>query len=67
VTVGGKTGTAQDGRGRAPYAWLCRSRRPRTRRSRWRWSSSLPTWPDDISGGRIAAPIARSVMEAVLE
>jgi peptidoglycan glycosyltransferase len=67
VTVAGKTGTAQQGNGRPPHAWF---------------TSFAPAEDpkvavavvvedggelgDETSGGRAAAPIAKAVMEAVL-
>lgn len=70
VTVGGKTGTAQHGVANSalPYAWFI---------SYAKTSSGSPVAVavvvedgnanrDDISGGGLAAPIAKSVMEAVL-
>jgi peptidoglycan glycosyltransferase len=70
VEVGGKTGTAQHGVANSalPYAWFI---------SYAKTSSGSPVAiavvvedgnasRDDISGGGLAAPIAKSVMEAVL-
>ena len=72
VTVGGKTGTAQHGVGNSgtPYAWFIS----------WAKPSGSATSPvavavviedsnadrADVSGGGLAAPIARAVMQAVL-
>ncbi|MGX9227826.1 peptidoglycan D,D-transpeptidase FtsI family protein [Streptomyces albus] len=71
VTVGGKTGTAQHGENNKdnPYAWFI---------SYAKTSDGSPvavavvvessdTLRSDIAGGRLAAPIAKSVMEAVLD
>jgi penicillin-binding protein A len=72
VTVGGKTGTAQHGVGNSknPYAWfISYAKLP---------DGSAPVAVatvieddnanrDDISGGGLAAPIARSVMKAVID
>ncbi|GFH36528.1 peptidoglycan D,D-transpeptidase FtsI family protein [Streptomyces pacificus] len=72
VTVGGKTGTAQHGVGNSkrPYAWFI---------SYAKTDSGSPVAVavvvedsngiarDDISGGGLAAPIARDVMKAVLD
>jgi penicillin-binding protein A len=72
VTVGGKTGTAQNGVGNSgtPYAWfVC-----------WARPSGAAVAPvavavviedsdanrADVSGGGLAAPVARAVMQAVL-
>ncbi|MGW5848162.1 peptidoglycan D,D-transpeptidase FtsI family protein [Streptomyces sp. NPDC055254] len=71
VTVGGKTGTAQHGEGnkKRPYAWfISYAQNP---------DGSSPVAVavviedsdasrDDISGGGLAAPVAKAVMEAVL-
>ncbi|MFE6889851.1 peptidoglycan D,D-transpeptidase FtsI family protein [Streptomyces sp. NPDC057694] len=70
ATVGGKTGTAQHGvdNSEKPYAWFV---------SYAKTSSGTPVAVavvvedgaanrDDISGGGLAAPIAKSVMEAVI-
>jgi penicillin-binding protein A len=70
VTVGGKTGTAQHGLNNSalPYAWFI---------SYAKTAQGSPVAVavvvedgnanrDDISGGGLAAPIAKSVMEAVL-
>ncbi|MFH8794026.1 peptidoglycan D,D-transpeptidase FtsI family protein [Streptomyces sp. NPDC017941] len=71
VTVGGKTGTAQHGlnNSKNPYAWFI---------SYAKTDSGSPVAVavvvedsgasrDDISGGGLAAPIARDVMKAVLD
>ncbi|MFI6765777.1 peptidoglycan D,D-transpeptidase FtsI family protein [Streptomyces sp. NPDC050355] len=71
VTVGGKTGTAQHGENNKdnPYAWFI---------SYAKTDKGTPvavavviegsdTLRDDIAGGKLAAPIAKRVMEAVLE
>ncbi|WP_431043304.1 peptidoglycan D,D-transpeptidase FtsI family protein [Streptomyces sp. P1-3] len=71
VTVGGKTGTAQHGvaNSKNPYAWFI---------SYAKGNDGSPvavavviegsdTTRDDIAGGRLAAPIARDVMKAVLD
>jgi cell division protein FtsI/penicillin-binding protein 2 len=71
VTVGGKTGTAQHGLNNSekPYAWFI---------SYAKTDSGSPVAVavvvedgnanrDDISGGGLAAPIAKSVMKAVLD
>jgi cell division protein FtsI/penicillin-binding protein 2 len=71
VTVGGKTGTAQHGVGNKgnPYAWFI---------SYAKTDSGAPVAVavvvedgnanrDDISGGGLAAPIARDVMRAVID
>ncbi|MDD9349914.1 penicillin-binding protein 2 [Mumia sp.] len=67
VEVGGKTGTAQSTSDRPPYAWFVSfapADDPKVAVAVVVESSS--TGRDDISGGRLAGPIARSVMEAVI-
>jgi penicillin-binding protein A len=72
VTVGGKTGTAQHGveNSENPYAWFISYAKLS--------DGSAPVAVavvvedesanrDDISGGGLAAPIAKSVMEAVID
>jgi peptidoglycan glycosyltransferase len=68
IEVAGKTGTAQHAKGEAPYAWFTAFA-----------PANDPTIAvavvvedggnagTDASGGRVAAPIARQVMEAVLK
>ncbi|GAB2777970.1 peptidoglycan D,D-transpeptidase FtsI family protein [Streptomyces daliensis] len=71
VTVGGKTGTAQHGEGNSenPYAWFI---------SYAKTDDGSPvavavviessdTLRSDIAGGKLAAPVAKGVMEAVLD
>ena len=63
IAIAGKTGTAQTGRPGELDALVHRVRARRgTRRSRSPWSSSAPA----EYGGQAAAPIARDVMQAVL-
>jgi peptidoglycan glycosyltransferase len=67
VTVAGKTGTAQHGTGQAPHAWFIAfapAQDPVV---------AVAVLVEDggnlsheATGGKVAAPIARSVMEAVL-
>ncbi|MFF0010008.1 peptidoglycan D,D-transpeptidase FtsI family protein [Streptomyces sp. NPDC005374] len=72
ATVGGKTGTAQHGVGNAgtPYAWFVswaqgdRDMEPKVAVAVVVEDAS--TDRGDITGGGVAAPIARAVMEAVL-
>ncbi|MGW8061508.1 penicillin-binding transpeptidase domain-containing protein [Streptomyces ziwulingensis] len=72
ATVGGKTGTAQHGVGNSgtPYAWFVswaqgdRDLAPRVAVAVVVEGSAADR--DDVSGGGLAAPIARAVMEAVL-
>ncbi|MER6824920.1 penicillin-binding protein 2 [Streptosporangium sp. NPDC000563] len=66
VTVGGKTGTAETARGRDPHAWFISfapAEDPKVAVALIVESGSAGS---DASGGQTAAPIAKSVMEAVL-
>ncbi|WP_267244862.1 penicillin-binding transpeptidase domain-containing protein [Streptomyces sp. PR69] len=73
ATVGGKTGTAQHGVGNAgtPYAWFIAwaqadgAARPAVAVAVVVEDASA--YREDISGDRIAAPIARKVLEAALK
>ena len=72
LTVGGKTGTAQHGLGNAgtPYAWFVswaradRDMEPKVAVAVVVEDGSARR--GDITGGGVAAPVARAVMEAVL-
>lgn len=67
VEVGGKTGTAQSTPDRPPYAWFVSfapADDPQVAVAVVVESSD--TARSEIAGGRLAGPIARSVMEAVL-
>jgi penicillin-binding protein A len=61
VTVGGKTGTAQTG-GDNPTVWFIGFAEDRVA-----VAVVLPNSSEDATGGALAAPIARSVMEAALD
>ncbi|MFI7052373.1 peptidoglycan D,D-transpeptidase FtsI family protein [Streptosporangium canum] len=66
VTVAGKTGTAETAEGRDPHAWFISfapAEDPKVALALMVESGSAG---DDASGGHTAAPIAKSVMEAVL-
>ncbi|MER7778417.1 penicillin-binding transpeptidase domain-containing protein [Streptomyces sp. NPDC096191] len=73
ATVGGKTGTAQHGVGNSgtPYAWFVSwAQRDRDMEPRVAVAVVVEGTAADrerVSGGGLAAPIARSVMEAVLK
>ncbi|MEO6470944.1 MAG: penicillin-binding protein 2 [Aeromicrobium sp.] len=67
IDVGGKTGTAQSTPERPPYAWFVSfapAQNPKVAVAVVVESSN--TGRDEIAGGRLAGPIARAVMEAVL-
>jgi penicillin-binding protein A len=67
VAVGGKTGTAQSDPTRKPFAWFTSfapADDPTVAVAVIVEDASIPR--EDIAGGRVAAPIARDVMEAVL-
>lgn len=67
VAVGGKTGTAQSDLSKPPYAWFTSfapAKDAKVAVAVLVEEADIPR--NDISGGRLAAPIARAVMEAVL-
>ena len=67
VQVAGKTGTAQTSKDRPPYAWFTAfapADDPKIAVAVLIEKADIAR--DDIAGGRLAAPIAKSVMEAVL-
>jgi peptidoglycan glycosyltransferase len=68
IDVAGKTGTAQSTKDRPPYAWFVSfapADNPEVAVAVVVESSE--TARSEIAGGRLAGPIARSVMQAVLE
>jgi penicillin-binding protein A len=68
IQVAGKTGTAQHAEDRPPYAWFTSfapADNPKVAVAVV-VEEAPGTEPTDIGGGRLAAPIARAVMEAVL-
>ncbi|MFY0409806.1 peptidoglycan D,D-transpeptidase FtsI family protein [Solicola sp. PLA-1-18] len=68
ATVGGKTGTAQSTADRPPYAWFTSFAKLGDRQVAVAVVvESTDTSRPEISGGRLAGPIARSVMQAVLD
>jgi cell division protein FtsI/penicillin-binding protein 2 len=72
VTVGGKTGTAQHGENNSknPYAWFLSYAKLSDDSSPVAVAVVVEddaAVRDDISGGGLAAPIAKSVMEAVIK
>jgi peptidoglycan glycosyltransferase len=68
VKVAGKTGTAQQGEGRKPHAWFV-SFAPSDTDPQVAVAVVLEEGGDapEVSGNELAAPIARAVMEAVLQ
>jgi penicillin-binding protein A len=67
VEVGGKTGTAQSDLRRKPFAWFTSFAPmddPKVAVAVIVEDADIPR--QDIAGGRVAAPIARAVMEAAL-
>jgi peptidoglycan glycosyltransferase len=67
VEVGGKTGTAQSDPKRKPFAWFTSFaplEDPKVAVAVIVEDADIPR--DDIAGGRVAAPIAKAVMEAAL-
>ncbi|WP_030920874.1 peptidoglycan D,D-transpeptidase FtsI family protein [Streptosporangium amethystogenes] len=66
VTVGGKTGTAETSRGQAPHAWFISFAPAEDPKVAVALIVESGSAGDDASGGHTAAPIAKSVMEAVL-
>jgi len=64
VTVGGKTGTAHSDNLRRPYAWFTAwADNPKVAVCVFIQDAEIPT--TDIAGGRVAAPIAKAVIEAL--
>lgn len=64
VTIGGKTGTAQTAPDRPPFAWFVGyAEDPKVAIVAFVEDAGVAR--DDISGGRLAAPIFRSVLEAL--
>ncbi|MGW4424888.1 peptidoglycan D,D-transpeptidase FtsI family protein [Streptosporangium sp. NPDC004631] len=66
VSVGGKTGTAETAQGRAPHAWFISFAPADDPKVALALIVESGSAGDDASGGHTAAPIAKSVMEAVL-
>lgn len=67
MKVGGKTGTAQSDPKRKPYAWftaLAPAEHPQIAVAVMVADADIPR--SDIAGGRVAAPIARSMIKAVV-
>lgn len=72
VKVGGKTGTAQHGEGnkKRPYAWFISYAENADQSSPVAVAVVIEDSEaerEDISGGGLAAPVAKAVMEAVLK
>jgi peptidoglycan glycosyltransferase len=68
VKVAGKTGTAQQGEGRKPHAWFV-SFAPSDTEAKVAVAVVLEEGGDapEVSGNELAAPIAKAVMQAVLD
>jgi peptidoglycan glycosyltransferase len=67
ITVAGKTGTAQQGNGKPPHAWFtCFAPAEDPKVAVAVVVEDGGVLGDETSGGRAAAPIAKAVMEAVL-
>jgi peptidoglycan glycosyltransferase len=68
IKVAGKTGTAQQGRNRKPHAWFV-SFAPADNNPKVAVAVVLEEGGDaaEVSGNALAAPIAKAVMEAVLD
>jgi penicillin-binding protein A len=67
VQVGGKTGTAQSDPKRKPFAWFTSfapADNPQVAVAVIIEDADIPR--SDIAGGRLAAPVAKAVMEAAL-
>ncbi|MFT3859812.1 peptidoglycan D,D-transpeptidase FtsI family protein [Micropruina sp.] len=64
VTVGGKTGTANSDNVRTPYAWfIAWADDPEVAICVFVQDAEMPN--TDVAGGRVAAPIAKAVIEAL--
>lgn len=64
MTIGGKTGTAQSAPDRPNYAWFVGfAKEPQVAVAVFVQSADVQ--PNDVSGGKVAAPIFRAVMEAL--
>lgn len=64
MTIGGKTGTAQSDPERPPYAWFVGyAQDPKVAVVAFVQSADVER--DDISGGRVAAPIFKAILEAL--
>ena len=67
VDVGAKTGTAQSTKDRPPYAWFVSYAKAGSKQVAVAvLVESSDTARDEIAGGRLAGPIARAVMQAVV-
>jgi peptidoglycan glycosyltransferase len=66
VTVAGKTGTAQQGEGRPPHAWFVSFAPAVNAKVAVAVVIEDGGGAPEVTGNKLAAPIARSVMEAVL-
>jgi peptidoglycan glycosyltransferase len=67
VEVGGKTGTAQSDPKRKPFAWFTAfapAKNPKIALAVVVEDANVPR--NDIAGGKVAAPIAKTVLQAAL-
>ncbi len=68
VRVAGKSGTAQSAEGRAPYAWFTSfapADNPQVAVAVVIEDANIPA--QDVYGGRVAAPVAKEIMQAVIK
>ena len=64
VSVGGKTGTANSDNKRTPYAWfIAFADDPNVAVCVFVQDAEMPN--TDVAGGRVAAPIAKAVIESL--
>jgi peptidoglycan glycosyltransferase len=67
VTVAGKTGTAERGAGQTPLAWFtCFAQKGNSQIALAVLVNDANAAADEVSGGSLAAPIAKQVIEAYL-
>lgn len=64
LTIGGKTGTAESAEGRAPYAWFVGFAKELDVAVAV-FVQSADVEQNDISGGRVAAPVFKAIVESL--
>lgn len=64
LTIGGKTGTAESAEGRAPYAWFIGFAKELDVAVAV-FVQSADVEQNDISGGRVAAPVFKAIVESL--